>query len=117
MNVNREPDGLSNRINILSSIGHFDLWFRTTTFELLRAQSGVTAGASHYHTMYDVHFASQGSFLVLLEHEKIRVEVGQILILPPNLRHRTDFDKESKDPCMRGNFKFSFVRKKYNLLS
>jgi len=106
-----ESENLKDRISIIIPTGRYDLWFRTTTPDLLRGKSTVLGGMMHRHTMFDVHCATAGSYFLLLEDRQIRIGGDTVAILPPNTLHSSADDPKSAVPCRRANFKFTFIRR------
>ena len=108
--MNENHDVLAECSSVVSCIGGYELWFRTTSLRFLGGVNTDIQGESHMHTMYDIHWVTKGSFLICCNGETLRVTPDTVVIIPPNLMHGTMADPDSPVPCARGSFKISFVR-------
>ena len=48
---------------------------------------GVELPQSHAHGYYELHCARSGSYEYVFENSKVRMNAGDMLIIPPGVRH------------------------------
>lgn len=75
----------ANDSGILTGFGITDCYFK----QLAVADERNHVTKLHHHTCYEMHFITQGSQIYLIDGCEYRLNVGDFLLIYPNVRHKT----------------------------
>ena len=74
-------------------------------FDIVFKDKQTFMGSSHYHPYFEICCVKNGQCRIFVEHKLFVVREGEIVILPPSILHRNQY--EQKSPAERINLSFT----------